>query len=90
MQLSVSVTQDDVGALVPSPVGHGVAFIIINHVSSPKSAIINFAGANQALATFDDMGTRALSYTLLNPMACMVTQRSVENIIEHMNNNMLG
>jgi hypothetical protein len=90
MQLSVSVTQDDVGALVPSPMGHGVAYVTINHNDSPKSAIISFAGINQAVATFDDFGTRALTYNLLNPGACMVIQRSVENIIEHMNNNMLG
>lgn len=90
MQLPVKVTQDAVGTLVPSPIGQGMAYITINHNDSPKTAIINFFGINQAVASFDDLGMKALNYALLNPGASMIDQQSVENIIEHMNINMLG
>lgn len=90
MQLNVSVTQDDLGALIPHPRGEGTACITIRHNDSPKSAIISFYGINQAVVSFDDLGTRALTYSMLNPLGCSVTQRSVENLIEHLNNNMLG
>lgn len=46
------------------------------------SAIIAFAGMNQAVATFDETGTNLVSYTLYDPNNSLI-QRSVESIIRH-------
>lgn len=90
MQLPVRVTQDATGALVPSFGGQGTALITISNDNGPKTAIINFAGMNQALVTFDSMGMKGITYTALNPMHNAVIAQSVENIIAHMNENMIG
>lgn len=90
MLLNVKVNQDAVGVLTPSPLGIGTATISIDHNVFPKTAVIGFFGYNQASVTFDDMGTMGVSYALLNPMADAIVQQSIENIIQHMNENMLG
>lgn len=90
MRLSVRVNQDAVGVLHPSPIGAGEAYITIKHNSEPKIAIISFAGMDQAMVTFDSMGTKGIAYTALNPIASAANAMSIENIIHHMNENMVG
>jgi len=90
MRVSVRVTQDALGVLHPSPIGGGEAFITIKHNGDPKIAVISFAGMDQAMVSFDSMGTKAIAYTSLNPVACAVNAMSIENIIHHMNENMVG
>lgn len=92
MQFQVRVKQDVTGILIPSPTGPDVALVSIqnNEGSNPKTAIISFAGINQALATFDAMGTKCITYTALNPYHNAVIASSIENIIVHLNNNMMG
>lgn len=91
VKLPVRVTQDVMGVLIPSLSGQGLAHITIQQSSDqPKTAIIEFCGLNQALVSFDSMGTRGLNYTVLNPMATAIDCQSIENIINHMNENMLG
>lgn len=90
VKLPVRVTQDATGVLTPSFCGQGTAFITIQQNAGPKTAVIHFAGMNQALVTFDDMGLKGITYTALNPMHNEVIARSIENIVAHMNENMLG
>lgn len=90
MRLSVRVNQDALGVLHPSPIGAGEAFITIRHNTDPKIAVISFAGMDQAMVTFDSMGTKGIAYTALSPIACAVNAMSIENLIHHMNESMLG
>lgn len=77
--------------LTPSFGGQGMAFITIQQTDQgPKTAIVHFAGMNQALVTFDSLGIKGITYTALNPMHDAVIAQSIENIVAHMNENMLG
>lgn len=79
------------GVLVPSFGGQGTAFITIQQsTNEAKSAVINFAGMNQALVTFDSLGSKGITYTALNPAHNAIIAQSIENIVAHMNENMLG
>lgn len=91
MQMPVRVNQDATGVLTPSFGGQGTAYITMQQNSDgPKTAIVAFNGMNQALVQFDSLGMKGINYTLLSPMASSVDCQSVENIIRHMNENMLG
>lgn len=90
MRLTVRVNQDAVGVLHPSPIGAGEAYITIKHNNEPKIAVISFSGADQAMVMFDSTGTKGITYTSLNPVASAVNSMSIENIIHHMNENMVG
>lgn len=89
MRLSVRVNQDAIGVLYPSPIGPGEAFITIRHNSDPKVAVINFFGADQAMVQFDSNGSKGIAYTILSPTSTVVDVTSIENLIQHMNENML-
>lgn len=90
MKLPVRVTQDKTGVLIPSFAGQGVAYITIQQNSGPKTAVVEFHGMNQALVNFDSMGMKGINYTALNPAYTSIDAQSIENIIGHMNENMLG
>lgn len=90
MQLQVSVVQDALGVLTPNFGGPGKATVTINNNEGAKTATIAFFGVNQALVTFDAFGVQGISYTALNPMHDEVIAQSIENIMQHMNANMLG
>jgi hypothetical protein len=90
MQLQVSVAQDALGVLTPNFIGPGKATVTINDTPGAKTATIAFAGMNQALVTFDAFGMKGISYTALNPMHDQIIAQSIENIMQHMNANMLG
>ena len=80
MNVQINVAQQPDGSLAPSPFGEGVAIVTMN---DDRTAIIMFAGMNQAVVNFDDTGTQPLNYTLFNPMADLSTQLTVENLIRH-------
>lgn len=91
VKLSVRVTQDAIGVLTPSFGGQGEAFITIQQsTDAAKSAVIHFMGMNQALVTFDSLGCKGITYTALNPQHNAIIAQSIENIVAHMNENMLG
>lgn len=90
VKLPVRVTQDALGVLTPSFGGQGEAFVTIQHNGDPKTALIQFAGMNQALVTFDALGMKGITYTALNPYHNAIIAQSIENIVAHMNENMLG
>lgn len=81
MNIEINVSQQPDGSLAPNPFGEGIAIVTIN---GDGTAVIMFAGSNQALVNFDETMTQVLNYTLFNPAADMVTQITVENIINHM------
>jgi len=90
MQIQISVAQQLDGSLAPMPLGDGTAIVTMNDdPTQPKTAIIMFAGLNQAVVNFDETGTQVLNYTLLNPMADIITQQTVENLIPHISANLL-
>ena len=91
MKLPVRVTKDVTGVLTPSFAGEGTAWITIrNNNVDPKTAVINFEGMDQALVSFDSLGMKGIQYTPLNPMHNSIIASSIENIVYHMNENMLG
>lgn len=84
MNLQISVAQQPDGSLVPNPFGEGVAIVnMTDDPTQPKTAIIMFAGLNQAVVNFDDTGRQVINYTLFNPAADIATQVTVENLIHH-------
>ena len=90
MQMPVRVNQDATGVLTPSFGGSGTAYITMQQGDGPKTAIINFFGMNQAMVSFCSLGLKGINYTCLNPQVTSVDLQSIENIIRHMNENMLG
>jgi hypothetical protein len=80
VQIPVSLQAD--GSITPNPMGPGMATVLYNtDANGVKTAIIAFAGHNQALVTFDDFGRQVVSYTPFNQMMTP----SIENIIRHIN-----
>ena len=78
IQIPVSQTPD--GDLVPTPGGPGIATVTyMTDANGVKTAMVNFAGANQAWATFDDSGFKVVSYTPFN----QAYSRSIENILDY-------
>lgn len=90
MQMPVRVNQDATGVLTPSFGGQGTAYITIQQGEGPKTAVISFFGMNQALVSFDSLGMKGINYTCLHGGVTAVDCKSIENIIHHMNENMLG
>lgn len=84
--VQIPIMQQADGSLIPNPLGQGIATIIYNtDALGVKTAIINFAGHNQALVTFDDSGRQVVSYTPFNQLMTP----SIENIIRHITTNQL-
>lgn len=91
MQIQINVTQQLDGSLMPMPLGEGCAIVTLNDdPTQPRTAIITFSGLNQAVVNFDETGTQVLNYTLLNPMADVIIQQTVENLIPHISSNLLS
>lgn len=85
MIIPIPVAQMADGSLIPHPGGMGMANANIQQEPGhPKTAIIAFAGMNQAVVNFDETGLRIINYTILNPGATLQVQNTVENIIKHL------
>lgn len=80
--VQIPISQQADGSIIPNPMGQGFATVLYNtDATGVKTAIIAFAGQNQALVTFDDFGRQVVSYTPFNQMM----SPSIENIIRHIN-----
>jgi hypothetical protein len=64
--------------------GMGLAIVTYNYDISGKTAIINFAGINQAVITFDETGRMVVSYHMLNLAASASDMATVENISRYL------
>jgi len=80
----IPIVQNLDGSYTPSDQGLGFAVVTYNYDISGKTAIINFAGVNQAVVTFDETGTMVVSYHMLNMMASAQDMASVENISRYL------
>lgn len=78
----INVTQQVDGSLIPHPAGEGVATITYqNDPVNGMTAIIAFAGCNQAVVTYDQSGKVIVSYFPYNQM----NTASIENIVSYLN-----
>lgn len=83
--VQIPVAEQPDGSIAFHPMGVGIVNVNIQQeVGHPKTAIIAFAGSNQALVNFDDSGCSAINYTILNPGATAEVQQSVMNIINYL------
>lgn len=84
-QIPISVAEQPDGSIAPHPMGVGQVIVLMQQEpGQPKTAIIAFAGCNQAVVNFDESGRSVINYTLLNPGANFQVQVSVENIIRYL------
>lgn len=85
LQIPVSMLPD--GSITPSPVGQAVAEVVFStDPSGSKTALIRFAGMNQALATYDALGNHVVSFTPYDITGNAAIDRSIRNIINHICN----
>jgi hypothetical protein len=80
----IPIMQNLDGSYSPHMQGMGVAIVTYNYDVTGKTAIISFAGVNQAVVTFDETGTTVVSYHMLNLMATASDMASVENIARYL------
>lgn len=80
----IPIMQNLDGSYSPSDMGMGFAIVTYNYDISGKTAIINFAGVNQAVITFDETGRMVVSYHMLNLMASASDMATVENISRYL------
>jgi hypothetical protein len=80
----ISIAQNTDGSYSPHDQGMGMAFVSYNYDISGKTAIINFAGINQASVTFDETGSTVVSYHMLNLNATASDMTTVENIARYL------
>lgn len=88
MNFSIPIGQQPNGVYVPNNAGPGVCGIsVTQEPNSTKTAIIHFAGCNQAVVNYNEMG-QAINYTILMPSVPLSVIVSVENIIAHIAGHM--
>lgn len=80
----IPIMQNLDGSYSPNVAGMGFALVTYNYDISGKTAIINFAGINQAVLTFDETGTSVVSYHMLNQYATAQDMATVENIARYL------
>lgn len=82
MNRQFNVTQQPDGSLVPHPQGEGLASLVIQKdpVNGMTGTLV-FAGANQAVLTYDALGQRVIAYFPYNIM----NTKSIENIVAWLN-----
>jgi hypothetical protein len=83
--IQIPVAEQPDGSIAFNPSGVGLASANIQQEPGhPKTAILAFAGSNQAVVQFDDSGRSAINYTILNPGATYQVQQSVVNLINYL------
>lgn len=80
----IPIMQNVDGSYSPHEHGLGFAVVTYNYDVSGKTAIINFAGINQAVVTFDETGRMVVSYHMLNLLASAQDMATVENISRYL------
>lgn len=80
----IPIMQNLDGSYSPHNQGMGIAVVTYNYDISGKTALINFAGMNQAVVTFDEMGNTVVSYHMLNLGATAQDMATVENIARYL------
>jgi hypothetical protein len=80
----IPIMQNLDGSYSPHDQGMGFAVVTYNYDISGKTAIISFAGVNQAVVTFDETGRMVVSYHMLNLMASASDMATVENISRYL------
>lgn len=82
MNRQFNVTQQPDGSLTPDPMGMGMASVVIQKdPTNGQTGTLIFAGANQAVLTYDALGRVVVAYYPYNQFHT----RSIENIIAWLN-----
>lgn len=83
MNFNIPIGQQPDGVYVPNIIGPGICTVsVTQEPNSPKTAILNFEGCNQAVVNYNEMG-QALNYTVLMPNVKRSIIVSIENLIRH-------
>lgn len=83
MKFNIPIGQLPDGAYIPNTLGPGICTVsVTQEPNSPKTAILNFEGCNQAVVNYNEMG-QAINYTVLMPNVRQSIVASIENLIRH-------
>lgn len=84
MQFNIPINMLPNGSYVPVQNGVGVALVTVNQeLGQNKTALINFAGSNQAVVNFNSEN-QPINFTLFNANPTTALEQSVNHIVNHM------